>query len=162
MNTIDKWAEKIYSETDFGKSIATSIAGAVGLGVYLYTDDWIVSVFTIMITFPIFKILSTLIHRKIASQAARLSKKEESQILYDGLSSKELDVIDAFIQSGGTVLTFSYVNSLPISSSAIETLIQRGVVWTSMTADGMTETFALDTAIFDIANKCQPPNKSFK
>jgi hypothetical protein len=51
------------------------------------------------------------------------------------------------------------MNNQPVSSAAIESLIQRELLWTSITADGMRETFALDTEIFDAANDYIPKAK---
>jgi hypothetical protein len=45
------------------------------------------------------------------------------------------------------------MNNQPVSSASVESLIQREVLWTSMTADGMQETFALNSAIYDIGNE---------
>jgi len=33
MKTIEKWAERVYAENDFGRSIATSLSGAIGLSI---------------------------------------------------------------------------------------------------------------------------------
>ncbi|HIF9184464.1 TPA: hypothetical protein ACX6PV_001421 [Photobacterium damselae] len=58
-------------------------------------------------------------------------------------------VIRAFTESGGTALTFRQINELDLSTPAIESLVQRELLWTS--SDLMTETFALDTDFFDVA-----------
>ena len=36
------WFERIYSESDTGRGIATSIAGLFGLATYLFWQDWVV------------------------------------------------------------------------------------------------------------------------
>lgn len=46
-------------------------------------------------------------------------------------------------------MTWGQFNRSKISSSAVETLIQRELLSTSVTADGMTETFVLDVCLFD-------------
>lgn len=43
------------------------------------------------------------------------------------------------------------MNEEPVTLAGGESLQQRELLWTSMTADGMTETFVLDSDIFDIA-----------
>ena len=43
MKTVEKWADRVYAENDFGRSIATSIAGLIGLTVYLLAKDWVIS-----------------------------------------------------------------------------------------------------------------------
>lgn len=153
MNTIDKWADRVYSETDFGRSIATSVSGIIGLAVYLIINDWVIAAFSSIITFPIVRIISTSLNEKINLYAMQRKQNKLSEYTYNGLSSGEKEVIQAFVTAGGTALTYSHVNSLELSAPAIETLIQREIIWSSMTADGMRETFALDTEIFDIAQK---------
>ncbi len=153
MNTIDKWADRVYSETDFGRSIATSISGIIGLTVYLITTDWVIAAFSSIIAFPIIRIISTSLNDRINFFAQQRKIKKQTEYTYNELSEGEKEVIQAFVTAGGTGLTYSHMNSLDLSAPAVETLIQREIIWNSMTADGIRETFALDTAIFDIAQK---------
>ncbi|MGB5677906.1 MAG: hypothetical protein WBN36_08900, partial [Gammaproteobacteria bacterium] len=64
MKSIEKWAERVYAETDFGRSIAISVSGSVGLALYLTTNDWVIAAFSTIITFPIIRIISTGINEK--------------------------------------------------------------------------------------------------
>jgi hypothetical protein len=57
-------------------------------------------------------------------------------------------VVQAFVQAGGSVLTWSHINALDLRGPAIESLINRQLLSTDVTADGMRETFVLDLAIF--------------
>jgi len=150
MNPIEKWADRVYSESDFGRSIATSIAGVVGLVVYLILKDWVIAAFSSIITFPIIRILSSSINEKHKRKSERKITEENANYVFEKLSNEEIEVVKAFVESGGSVLTWTEVNYLPIHSSAIETLIQRELMWTSVMADGITETFALETNIFDL------------
>jgi len=59
---LDRWAERIYAERDFGRSIATSVAGVVGLLLYLNTRDWVVAAFAAVICFPIVRVLASAAH----------------------------------------------------------------------------------------------------
>ncbi|MCD8478221.1 MAG: superinfection exclusion B family protein [Sulfurospirillum sp.] len=115
--------------------------------------------FLSIITFPIVRIISTSLNEKINLYAMQRKQKKLSEYTYNRLSSGEKEVIQAFVTAGGTALTYSHVNSLELSAPAIETLIQREIIWSSMTADGMRETFALDTEIFDIAQKKRSENR---
>lgn len=153
MSTIDKWADRVYSETDFGRSIATSLSGIIGLTVYLITTDWVIAAFSSIISFPIIRIVATSVNDRINFFAKQRKIKKQTEYTYNGLSDGEKDVVQAFVTAGGTGLTYSHINNLELSSPAVETLIQREIIWTSMTADSMCETFVLDTAIFDIAQK---------
>jgi hypothetical protein len=49
----DRLAERLYSETDSARSIATSGAGIVGLIIYLLQRDWVIAAFSAVIVFPI-------------------------------------------------------------------------------------------------------------
>lgn len=55
-------------------------------------------------------------------------------------------MVITFIEAGGTALTFSQMKRLGLSSSAIESLVQKELLWTLVRSDGMTESFVLDMA----------------
>jgi hypothetical protein len=160
MKTIEKWADRVYAETDFGRSVATSCAGIIGLITYLASSDWVIAAFSSIISFPIIRLISTGLHEKVNRNKQRKIEREEAEHIYNRLSDEEKEVIQAFVSAGGSVLTWSQMNSQPVSSASIESLIQREVLWTSMTADGMRETFALNSAIFDIGNEKLALNKN--
>jgi hypothetical protein len=153
MNTIDKWAERVYAETDFGRSIATSFAGVVGLISYLVWRDWAIAAFSSIIVFPIIRLVSAGLHNRVVRQARNRAEKAGAESVYARLSYEEKDVVQAFVQAGGCVLTWSHVNQLPVSGPVIESLIQREVISTSTTADCTRETFVLDSAIFDVGQE---------
>lgn len=160
MKSIEKWADRIYAENDFGRSVATSFAGVIGLVIYLVTNDWVIAAFSTIISFPIIRLISTGINERIERQKKRNIDKENALHIYNNLSKEEKEVINSYVEAGGSVLTWGQMNNQSVSSAAVESLIQREVLWTSMTADGMRETFALDSNIFDIANEKYPNNKS--
>ncbi len=160
MKSIEKWADRVYAETDFGRSIATSLSGLVGLALYLVTNDWVIAAFSAIIAFPIIRIVSTGINEKLERKKKIKVDEENAQETYDRLSDEEKEVINSYVMAGGSVLTWGQMNKQAVSFSAIESLLQREILWTSMTADGLTETFALDSNIFDIANAKQSTSKS--
>jgi hypothetical protein len=149
MSDFDKWIERIYGETDFGRAVATSVAGAVGLITYLAVDDWVIAVFSAVIVFPIARLSSSGLYERMRRASSRRIDAERAVDAYSKLSDEERKVVLAFVQCGASVLTWSQVNSLDISASAIESLIQRDLLGTSMTADGMRETFVMNTDLFD-------------
>jgi ABC-type multidrug transport system fused ATPase/permease subunit len=159
VKTLEKWADRVYAETDVGRSVATSIAGIIGLVVYIIFRDWVIAAFSSIISFPIVRIVSTSLNEKANRRKERLIKREEAEEIFNRLSKEEKDVVQAFVKAGGSVLTWSQMNNQSVSLSSIESLIQREVLWTSMTADGMRETFALNSAIFDIGNEKLKSNK---
>ncbi|XPP93207.1 hypothetical protein ACN08N_25200 (plasmid) [Photobacterium leiognathi subsp. mandapamensis] len=151
MEMLDKWAERIYSENDFGRGVATSISGVIGLSTYIFFNDWVVALFVVMIAFPILRIVASALHKWRRNLAEQRSIERGLESTFNGLSSLERSVVDAFVDAGGTALTFSQINRLDLSSSAIESLVQRELLWTSVMSDGMTENFVLDMALFDKA-----------
>ncbi|MCM8813902.1 MAG: hypothetical protein NC924_08225 [Candidatus Omnitrophica bacterium] len=153
MKDIEKWADRVYSETDFGRSIATSGAGIIGLVTYLFFNDWVTAAFSTIISFPIIRLVSAGIHEKVNRRRKHAIEREEAEHIYKRLSESEKEVVQAFVRAGGSVMTWDQMNNQPVPSASIESLIQREVIWTSMTADGMRETFALNSAIFDIGNE---------
>ena len=158
MSQINSWIERVYGETDFGRSVATSLAGIVGLAIYLAFGDWIVAAFSAVIAFPIARLASTGLYEKVRRGSSRRLETERARIAYEGLSPEEKNVVAAFAKAGGSVLTWSQANHLELSAPAIESLVQRELIGTSVTADGMRETFVLDTALFDIGLRALPKN----
>ena len=153
MKSIEKWAERVYSENDFGRGMATSLSGVVGLSVYLFSDDWVISAFSTIITFPIFRIIASSFNERYKRKSLKSIDEENAKYSFSNLSEEELNVVRAFVDVGGSVLTWGQVNKLPIHSAAIESMIQRKLMWASVMADGMTETFALDTNVFNLGVK---------
>ena len=151
MKSIDKLVEKLYEETDVARSVATSLAGVVGLAVYLFTHDWVVALFSWLIVFPLARLVAATIHAKRSKRAMRREADTDAKEIYGRLSAGEKEVVQAFITAGGAVMTWSHMNSLSLSGPSVESLTHRGLLSTSMTADGMRETFVLDTPLFDAA-----------
>ena len=151
MKSIDKLVEKLYEETDVARSVATSLAGVVGLVIYLVSRDWVVALFSWMIVFPLARLISAAIYAKRSKLAARRDAENEAKELYGRLSLGEKKVVQAFVTGGGTVMTWSHMNSLSLPGPSVESLMHRNLLSTSMTADGMRETFVLDPALFDAA-----------
>lgn len=151
LSIFEKWADRVYAEVDFGRSLATSLAGAVGLGIYLRTSDWVIAAFCSIIFFPLARITATALHGSFLSGAGRRRKIEEVQQLWDALSDDEAHVGSEFVKAGGCVMTWQQMNRSAAVTAAVESLIQRQMITTSVTADGMHETFVLVTTLFDEA-----------
>lgn len=153
MSVLDKWAERIYSETDVGRSVATSIAGLTGLATYLATTDWVISAYCSIIVFPVVRLMSASFHRRLQAAAERHQRELELERVFDSLSVDEKAVVEAFVVSGSAVMLWRDANESDISALAIESLIQRKLASTSMTADGLRETFVLSTQLFNVGLK---------
>lgn len=149
MKSIDKLVEKLYEETDVARSVATSFAGVAGLAVYLAIRDWVIAVFSWLIVFPLARLIAATIHARRSKRATRRDAETEANELYSRLSAGEKEVVQAFVSAGGAVITWSHMNSISLSVPSIESLMHRGLLSTSMTADGMRETFVLDPPLFD-------------
>lgn len=151
MKSIDKLLEKLYEETDVARSVATSLAGIAGLAVYLLTHDWVVALFSWLIVFPLARLIAATIHTKRSRRIALRDADTEAEELYGRLSAGEKEVVQAFVTAGGTVMTWSHMNSLSLPGPSVESLVHRALLSTSVTADGMRETFVLDPQLFDSA-----------
>ncbi|WP_437644274.1 hypothetical protein [Sorangium sp. So ce362] len=165
MNNLDKLVERLYSETDFARSIATSVAGIVGLVIYLVQRDWVIAAFSAVIVFPVVRLASARIHERRQRAEKRRMNREDAAENYSRLSEHEQAVVQAFVEAGGAVLTWSQVNALELRGPAIESLIHRELLGTSMTADGMRETFVLDPGLFEAGvarARSAPSNSSSK
>lgn len=150
MQELNKWVDRVYAENDFGRSVSTSISGVVGLITYLFSEDWVLTALSLIIAFPIFRIISSGLHEKYQRKKHRDMAKEGLEQIYNRLSTEEKDVVRAFVKAGGCVLTWRKMNAEELTSAGVESLVQRELLTTSCTADGMNETFVLDSDIFDI------------
>lgn len=150
VGTITRWLERVYLETDFGRNMGISISGVVGLITYLMYSDVVIAAFSWVIAFPLVRTLSTRLHDREIKRAKRRSERETAERQYERLSDSEKQVVSAFVEAGGSVLRWRQVNELALPSAAIESLIQRDLLTTGVMADGMTETFVLDTIIYDV------------
>lgn len=95
------------------------------------------------------RLIASGLHEKAMRRKIRGTEREEAKYRYDQMSSDEKAVVQYFVEQGGCVVTWAQVNNSPLNMAAIESLIQRDLLSTSMTADGMRETFVLDAAMFD-------------
>ena len=153
MVDLTRWAERLYSESDVPRSLATSFAGLVGLGVYLRVADWVIAVFAAVIAFPFLRVLFTWLGSSVEERLESRRTTEALRSRLAQLSPAERDVVDAFLESGGRVLTWDQTNSLQLGGPAFESLRSRGLIDTGMTADSMRETFVLDEDVFDAARQ---------
>ncbi|MCA9200582.1 MAG: hypothetical protein KDA87_23745 [Planctomycetales bacterium] len=153
MDALNKWAERVYTETDFARSIATTVAGVIGLSVYLRTSDWTIAAFSSIIAFPAIRLISSGFHQKANRALQRRHAHEEFDYQFSQLSENEQKVACAFVGAGGSVMTYSQVNQMALNNSAIESLIRRELLSTSLTADDRAETFVLDSNVFDAAQR---------
>jgi len=149
VSNIEKWLDRVYGETDFGRSIATAVAGLIALVTYLAVRDWVISACAGIIAFPIARLTAVWLYDKARRAAQFRLDRANARRTYGLLSDEERQVVQEFVRAGGCVLTWSHMNTLAVSGPAVESLLQREILTTSMTADSMRETFVLDAAIFD-------------
>ena len=151
MKTMEKWLERIYIEKDLDKNIAISVSGTIGLLLYLYNNNVVIGLFLSIISFPIIRILSISIIKKVELKKDIRIYNERKQNLYKSLSENEKKVVKSFVKAGGFVMTWGQMNDQDLPFSAIESLCQRELLRTSVSADGIKETFVLNDELFDIA-----------
>lgn len=92
-----KWVERIYSETDFAKSVATTIAGVVGLFIYLKYNDWVIAAFALIILFPLFRLIASHFHKKLDRKGKERLEEEKAERFYKKLSDVEKEVVLKFV-----------------------------------------------------------------
>lgn len=158
----EKLLSAIYAEEDFGRSVATAIAGAAGLIVYLFASDWVLGAFVAVITFPVVRVLATAANSQWRRRRAASERVARAQEEFDRYSPQEKQVIEFFVHAGGCCVSWSAVNrsDLPFPRPAVNSLIERGVVRTTVMEDGMTEAFALDADVFDLAQQLIVPDSA--
>ena len=149
VNAISGWLVRIYGENDFGRNVATSAAGIFALGAYLAFRDWVIAALAIVIAFPIARLVASELHDRRTRHARARSSREDAKLLWDQLSGEEQQVVGAFVLGGGCVLTWGQMNEAAVSMNAVESLIARGLLGTSIMADGLGETFVLHPDLFD-------------
>ena len=149
VNTISGWFVRIYGEDDFGRNVATSAAGIIALATYLAFRDWVIAALAIVITFPIARLAATALHDRRTRNAKVRSSQEDAKRLWDQLSGEEQQVVGVFVVAGGCVLTWGQMNKAAVPTNAVESLVARGLLGTSVMADGFGETFVLDADLFD-------------
>lgn len=127
---IDKWADRIYQEEDFGKNVSTSISGLLGLVVYLLTDDFALAAFITIITFPVVKIISNILrnrHLKKIETIERENARMKMDDIVKNLTDQEKRVIHEFVKYKSSVMSDQYIkmNSIFLSDGAVKSLIER-------------------------------------
>ena len=151
LGELSRWAERVYSESDMGRSLATSLSGVVGLAVYLRVHDGVVAALSVIIVFPLARVAAQWLQVRVTRRTERRHQREKARELFERLSENERAIVEAFVAEGGTVLTWTQVNRLGLPGPAFESLMARGLIAASVTADGLRETFVLDTDVFDAA-----------
>jgi hypothetical protein len=152
MNFSD-WAKKIYDEEDFGRSISTTLSGIIGLAIYLKSKDWALSLFVTVIVFPLLRLIASASHARWKETKKQQLQAQEAQKRFENFSPEERKVLKVFVDAGGAVLTCSQMNRANVALSGVESLKLRGILDISVTSDGMTETFVMQTEVFDMAQR---------
>lgn len=156
---IGQWVGKIYSENDFGRGIATTLSGTIGLIIYLIFNDWVIAAFSTIMIFPIARIIASEIHQKTIKNKELKIEKENAKTLFNKFTDEEKLVIYAFVEIGGCLIPWSIANDLELSRAGVKSLMQREVLHHTFTLDGIREAFALDIEIFDIAQELYSKNQ---
>ena len=158
---IAKWFERIYTEKNIGRGVATSVAGIAGLIIWYFSKDWIATVLVLVAVYSTAQIVADPIHHRLTLARQRRDRKKHMEELFDQLGWEEHAVVQEFVRHGSSVVTWGVFNkSQNFSLPGIESLINRGLAQQSLTADGITETFVLDADLFGYAQTVLPQAKS--
>ena len=150
---VNRWIERIYVERDLSRSVATSMAGVVGLLLYLWLQDWVIAAFAAVIVFPISKVLVGIIHSAYMRKGEEDGDIELAKKQFERLSEEEKAVLFEFVRVGGSVMSWGHANKVGLHEPAVSSLIQRKLLYPTMTADGMREAFGITVEIFDVAQE---------
>ena len=107
---LSRWVDRIYRESDIGRGIATSVAGAAGLATYLGWVDWVIVFFVAIIVFPIARILASTFYSHWRLSRKRTYSRDQVKKLFEKLGSEERTVVEAFVYHGGSVVTWDERN----------------------------------------------------
>ena len=149
----DRLLEKVYGEVDFGRSVATALAGCAGLATYLIGRDPVVAVFTAVIVFPAVRIAASAAHQRSSLRRREIADREARVGRIEKYSEDEKTVLRAFVKEGGTLLPCSRINRMALPQSGVESLVNRGDLRTTMTADCMSEAMAMEPELFELARE---------
>jgi hypothetical protein len=151
----NKLIATIYAEQDFGRSIATTIAGVVGLATYLFSLDWVIAVFAAVIAFPVCRVVASGLYSRWKHRHAEIVRQIQREAMFQRFSPQERQILEFFVRAGGVCVSWGYVNKskYPFPRPAINSLMVRGLASTSVMEDGMSESFVLDIDTFDMAQR---------
>lgn len=155
---IDKWAERIYQEEDFGKNVSTTISGLLGLIVYLLTDDFALAALITIITFPVVKILSNILrnrHLKKREAIESENARKEMDNIVRNLTNQERRVIHEFVKYKSSVMSDKYIkmNSVFLPDGAVKSLIERSFLTEQTFLSGSYD-LKLNVVIFEAGRRC--------
>lgn len=154
---IEKWAERIYLEEDFGKNVATTVTGLIGLCVYLASEDVPLAAFITIILFPLTRIVANVLRSKhvektkIKDQQAALEALDQ---VVENLTDQERLVIHEFVKYKSSVISDKYLkmNSVYLPDGAVKSLMERGYLTEETFGPGMYD-LKLNIAIFEAGRR---------
>ena len=153
---LEKMFDRVYSEKDFSINIAIFVSGIAGVTCYLILRDYVLTLFSFVIIFPVVKIIAGGLYLRIITRKGEAVAEKRLATLYNSLTGREKEVVMHFVTHGGSVMTWGQMNRLDDPEPGVESLARRGLLNTSVTMDGMRETFELDLTLFNYAYKYHP------
>lgn len=156
---LGKLFDRVYAEKDFSINVAIFVAGLAGISCYLALHDSVLTLFAFIISFPIVKIIAGGWHQRIMAHKGKAAAEQQLAALYDSLTASEKDVVQHFVAHGGAVMTWGQMNRLDDPQTGVESLARRGLLCTSVSVDGIRETFELDLTLFTFAYRWRTPHE---
>ena len=152
---LDHWANKIYAEKDFGRSVSRPSGSCGPRCTYLLSRDWVMSAFVTIIVFPLFRVVASAVHRRWKETHNQKLQTLAAQKSFEKFSLEEKKVIKAFVEAGGAALSYSQINRADVAKSAVESLVLRGILFNTVLSDG-AEAFVMKTEVFDMGQQAFP------
>jgi hypothetical protein len=121
--------------------------------IYIKWREWVIAAFIAVILFPLIRISASAAHSRWKEARRGRLQFRDVQKRFERFSAEERLVLKVFVEAGGAVVTWRQMNKANVSMSAVESLKLREVLESSVTLDGMAETFVIEPEIFDLAQR---------
>lgn len=94
------------------------------------------------------------------ARKGKATAEQQLAALFDSLTDSEKDVVQHFVAHGGAVMIWGQMKRLEDPQTGVESLARRGLLCTSVSVDGMRETFELDLMLFTYTYRWKAPQKT--
>ena len=99
--------------------------------------------------------VASALHARWKDRHAEVAARIQAEKQLSRFSPQEQQVVEFFVRAGGACVSWGYVNNSPwpFPRPAVNSLMARGLLVTSVMEDSMSESFQLDVDLFDTAQR---------
>lgn len=124
----NKLIDRIYTENDLARNISISLSGVIALFVYLHKQDAVLSLLSLVIAFPVLRVLSGFVIDPIRKKKIERQLSKNERKAFEELTYLEREVVGEFVSEGTSVLTSQLADQAQLDEAAVLSLINRGVI----------------------------------